>query len=74
MVNDLGKTDWNDFTDKEKLAFENTVLLVSLLFNMCKTNIVIDDDGDGITDRVNHNGIDKGIEESAGFIKTLQDN
>ncbi len=74
VVNDLGKTDWNDFTDKEKLAFENTVLLVSLLFNMCKTNIVIDDDGDGITDRVNHNGIDKGIEESAGFIKTLQDN
>lgn len=72
VVNDLGKTDWNDFTDEEKLVFENTVLLVGLLFNMCKTNIVIDDDGDNITDRVNHEGIDKDIKESSSFIESLQ--
>lgn len=71
VVNSLGKTDWNDFTEKEKLSFESTVLLVGLLFNMCKTNIVIDDDGDGITDRVNHDGINKGIKESSRLIETL---
>lgn len=71
VVNSLGKTDWNDFTEKEKLSFETTVLLVGLLFNMCKTNIVIDDDGDGITDRVNHDGINKGIKESSRLIETL---
>ena len=71
VVNSLGKTDWNDFTEKEKLSFESTVLLVGLLFNMCKTNIVIDDDGDGITDRVNHDGINKGIKESSKLIETL---
>lgn len=71
VVNDLGKTNWNDFTDKEKLTFENTVLLVGLLFNMCKINIIIDDDGDGITDRVNHDGINRGIEESSRLIQAL---
>lgn len=35
------KTDWNEFTEEEKLLAENTVLLVQLLYNMCKTKLVI---------------------------------
>ena len=64
IVNDLGKTDWNDFSNSEKRVFENTVLLVGLLFKMCQTNLVIDDDGDGSIDRVNHDGIDSATEKS----------
>ena len=40
VVNVLGKTDWNDFSEAEKLATENCVLLVDLLYEMCKVNLV----------------------------------
>ena len=40
VVNDMGKTDWNSFTDGEKLCTENSVLLVGLLYNMCKVQMV----------------------------------
>ncbi len=34
------KLDWNEFTDEEKLNTENTVLLVGLLYNMCRVSLV----------------------------------
>lgn len=40
IVNVWGHTDWNDFTDEEKRITENTVLLVGLLYNMCKVELV----------------------------------
>ena len=40
VVNVWGHTDWNDFTDEEKRITENTVLLVGLLYNMCKVELV----------------------------------
>lgn len=46
VVNDLGKTDWNSFTDDEKLATQNTVLLVGLLYKMCQVNLVIKSDNE----------------------------
>ena len=57
-----GKTDWKLFTDKEKLLFQNTVLLVGLLYKMGGVNLVIDDDGDGSADRVNRDGINSAID------------
>lgn len=39
-VNQGNKTDWNLFTREEKIATENTVLLVGLLYKMCQVNIV----------------------------------
>lgn len=39
-VNQGNKTDWNLFTKEEKIATENTVLLVGLLYKMCQVNIV----------------------------------
>jgi hypothetical protein len=71
IVNDLGKTDWIDFSDGEKKVFENTVLLVGLLFKMCQTNLVIDDDGDGSIDRVNHDGIDDATEKSHELLERV---
>lgn len=64
IVNDGGKTDWKLFTDKEKLLFQNTVLLVGLLYKMCGVNLVIDDDGDGSADRVNRDGVNSAIDQS----------
>lgn len=71
IVNDLGKTDWNDFSQEEKTAFENTVLLVGLLFRLCRTKLVVDDDGDGVTDRVNHAGLEEASQESCLLLEGL---
>ena len=39
-VNTLGKTDWNLFEPHEKTALKNSVLLVGLLFHMCKVSLI----------------------------------
>lgn len=33
-------TDWNTFTAEEKLIVDNTVLLVSVIYNMCKVPLI----------------------------------
>lgn len=40
IVNFSEKTKWNDLTEKEKKLIENLVLLVGLLNEMCKVNLV----------------------------------
>lgn len=42
LINRSRKTSWNDFRDDEKLIFENTILLVGILYNMCKLQLEID--------------------------------
>lgn len=43
-----GKTDWGDFSAKDKLTTQNLILLVGMLYKMCKVQLVLkDDDGDG---------------------------
>lgn len=41
IVDDQGRTDWNNYDDEEKKMVENTVLLVGLLYNMCKVQLVL---------------------------------
>ena len=41
IVTMLGHNDWNSFTSEEKKITENTVLLVGLLYNMCKVELVL---------------------------------
>lgn len=72
IVEEGNKTDWNSFTDGEKLVFQNTVLLVGLLYKMCGVNLVIDDDGDGSADRVNHDGIDSAMDQAGDVIEELE--
>lgn len=49
VVNFSEKKQWYQFTEKEKQMTENAILLVGLLYKMCKTNLVIrNQDGDGI--------------------------
>ena len=48
MVYDEGRCDWDQFSEEEKLSLENLVLLVSVLYGMCKTNLVVEGDRDGI--------------------------
>lgn len=41
IINTSRKTNWNDFTDEEKKSTENLILLVGLLYKMCRVNLVI---------------------------------
>lgn len=71
IVNDEGKTDWKLFTGKDKLLFQNMVLLVGLLYKMCGVNLVINDDGDGSAVRVNHDGVNSAIDQSEDINKKI---
>ncbi len=57
VVNFSEKIQWSEFTNKEKQMTENTVLLVGLLYEMCKTSLVLKaQDGDGLNS-VNKNTV-----------------
>lgn len=69
MVIIEGKTDWLKYTDQEKLITENTVLLVNLLFQMCKVKLVLaDEEGDDGINEVNQAEIDKAISDAESFL------
>lgn len=48
IVNYEGKTNWRDFSEKDKITTQNLVLLVGMLYKMCQVQLVLkDDEGDG---------------------------
>lgn len=61
------KTDWSSFTKEEKKIAENTVLLVGLLYNMCKIQIVLVSNNKE-TNIVNTIGINAVISDSKIFL------
>ncbi len=60
IINLLNKTDWNNFSDEEKILTENTVLLVNLLYQMCKIQVVIRNN-DNEVDQINYEDMNKQI-------------
>lgn len=62
------KTDWNTFLDEEKLITENTALLVNLLFNMGKVQLVLVSGNEIETNRVNTEVVNKSISDSEIFL------
>lgn len=72
IVNFSEKANWKDFSGKEKLLTENLILLVGVLYRMCKVNLVIkNDDEDGIN-KVNYREIHSGIEEANTILDKLE--
>lgn len=61
------KSFLGDFTEEERTITENTVLLVGLLFKMCKTKLVFKDE---VTDNniVNEYAVNKTIQDAKKFI------
>lgn len=64
IVDMLGKNDWNLFTDSEKLLTENTVLLVSLLYNMCKIELVLKSDRKNALNTINTSEVNKAMDNA----------
>ncbi|MDK2942518.1 MAG: hypothetical protein PWP56_2031 [Acetobacterium sp.] len=66
---DSGKTNWNDFTPKERLNAENTVLAVGLLYNMCKVKLVLASDTDTEKNLINYAESNTVISEAVYFLE-----
>lgn len=69
-VNNLLKTDWNDFTEAEKIATQNVVLLVGLLYKMCQVSLVNKTDDDEMNS-VNHSAINESINNADKVLNNL---
>ena len=59
--------DWNKFTNEEQLITENTVLLVGLLYNMCKVELVLKNKNEEDMNIINKDAVAKSI-NNAGII------
>ena len=70
VVNKLHRTDWNDFTEEEKIATQNTVLLVGLLYKMCQVSLVKKAENEKDMNTINK----QEIEESISSARTVMGN
>lgn len=57
VVNKLHKVDWNEFSEQDKLVVKNTVMLVGLLYKMCKLNLVNKASNENEMNTINKSGI-----------------
>ncbi|MEG0181110.1 MAG: hypothetical protein RR657_04405 [Peptostreptococcaceae bacterium] len=72
VIHKMNKTDWNDFTDQERRATENTILLVGLLYKMCQVNLVKKSESSEGVNSVNKEDIRNAISESEEIVKCIK--
>ena len=63
-----GKDDWNEYTPAERKLTENTVLLVGILYDMCKVQLVRQTMSSSVPNEVNEKDIDHAIGEAKAFL------
>lgn len=69
MVEVDHKTNWNDYMENERLSTENTVLLVGLLYNMCKVELVLQARDEKEINTINYTEVDKSIAGADRFLR-----
>ena len=74
IVNVEGRTNWESFTLEEQQMIENTALLVQLLYNMCKVQLVLQSNSTTKTNTVNSMGVKKVIAETQVVLAEKQIN
>ena len=72
IVNFNEKTSWEDFTDKEKKATENSVLLVGLMYTMCQVKLVLKQEGDELN-KVNKDVVNDAIGDADVVLNDITD-
>lgn len=68
VVNMLGHKDWNSFTMEEKKLTENTVLLVGLLYNMCKVELVLKAKNENDINSINTKAVQESIDSAKAVL------
>lgn len=71
VVNTLHKVDWNDFTEEERTATQNAVLLVGLLYNMCKVSLVNKAENENEMNTINKVEVEKSIKNSEQILENI---
>ena len=66
----LNFTDWNLFSQEEKLNAENTVLAVGLLYEMCKVKLVLASKSETEKNEINYPAINDALDKSTAFLGT----
>lgn len=64
IVEVLNHKDWNKFTCEERKVTENTTLLVGLLYNMCKVELVLKGENDNDMNTVNTLEVEESINQA----------
>ncbi len=67
-----GKTNWDDFSDSEKQETKNLELLVGLLYEMCKTPLVLKSSDEKGMNKVNDMEIKRTINNAEMFLEERQ--
>lgn len=70
-INETKCSDWNDFDANEKLSVQNTVLLVGLLYRMCKVGLVMKNETGDALHKVNEKEIEKAVNEAQIVISMI---
>lgn len=71
VVNKTNKTNWNEFTQEEKIATQNSVLLVGLLYEMCKVSMVEKSEKTDGINKVNNKEIKSSLKKSKQIIESI---
>lgn len=71
IINFEEKTEWLEFSDKEKRLTENTVLLVGLLYQMCKIQLVLKTEKEDELNHVNKVAVNQAVSNADQVIKEL---
>lgn len=69
LVNE--KNDWNDFSSDEKKLVENTVLLVGVLYEMCKVKLIVENKDVSQVNEVNTADIAKATKQSSVVLDSI---
>lgn len=72
IVNISRKIYWDDFTDEEKLMTENAVLLVGLLYKMCKTRLLLKNEKEDEFNTINQEEIDAVVTDANEVLSKIQ--
>lgn len=70
-VNEHYKTDWNAFTEREKQAVQNSVLLVGMLYKMCQVKLVEQSENENKLNTINKGLVKKTMDEAEQVMKEV---
>lgn len=65
------KVNYNKFSTEQKKILENTVLLVSLLYEMCKVKLVEKNEDENELNKINENAVNYQIENSKNILSKI---
>ena len=73
IVNSMRKTQWDEFTSEEKQMTNNLILLVGILYKMCKVELALKNPKNEEKNIVNHKEINNSVYEPKYVMEKIQE-